>query len=105
MTKKFPAPWDSTGEGQTCLDITLLYRRFYIPISTNLYPLPLMHKLEGKTFFTSFQGSGYGKLAKITNVTADSALFPDIAQLRPWYVKRIENFQITFPVAKIISGH
>jgi len=91
--------------GRTCLDITLLRRRLYIPISTNLYPLPLMHNLEGKSFFTSFQGSGYGKLAKIINVTADSALFPDIAQFRPWYVKRIENFHITFPVAKIISGN
>ena len=91
--------------GRTCLDITLLSRRFSIPISTSLYPLPLMHKLEGKSFFTSFKGRGYGKLAKIINVTADSALFPDIAQCRPWYVKRIENFQITFPVAKIISGN
>jgi hypothetical protein len=64
-----------------------------------------MHKLEGKSFFTSFKGRGYGKLAKIISVTADSALFPDIAQFRHWYVKRIENFQITFPVAKIISGN
>jgi len=71
------------------------------PVSTRLLPFPLVQRHEGKNFYTTFSGSGTGRLAKIKSLEVQSGLFPDISLCKPIAAIRVEPFAITFPKALI----
>ena len=71
------------------------------PVHTALIPFPLSQNLDGKRFHTRYSGRGWGRLARIESMHIDAALFPDLTQARPLAVMTIEDFRITFPVARI----
>ncbi|EHQ06808.1 acetoacetate decarboxylase family protein [Leptonema illini] len=71
------------------------------PVHTALIPFPLSQNLDGKRFHTRYSGRGWGRLARIESMHINAALFPDLTQARPLAVMTIEDFRITFPVARI----
>lgn len=71
------------------------------PVHTALIPFPLSQNLDGKRFHTRYSGRGWGRLARIESMHIDASLFPDLTQARPLAVMTIEDFRITFPVARI----
>jgi hypothetical protein len=90
-------------DGELIMDVTL--RKFGLPyfVSTRLFPLPLVQKLNKKIYFTKFNGRGKGLLTFAKSITVNSKLFPDITRNRPLFIKRVENFKIEFPVSTIIE--
>ncbi len=71
------------------------------PVSTKLLPFPLVQQQEGKYFYTTFSGSGTGRLAKIERLEVNSDYFPDISSCKPIAVIKVDPFAITFPKAVI----
>jgi len=68
------------------------------PISTSLLPLRLVQTREGKTLATQPQGRGWGKLAKMRNLSLDPQLFPDLKSCSPWLALRVQPFTLQFPI-------
>jgi len=68
------------------------------PISTSLLPLRLVQTREGKTLATQPQGRGWGKLAKMRNLSLDPQLFPDLRSCSPWLALRVQPFTLQFPI-------
>ncbi len=69
------------------------------PVHTAFMPFPLVQHTDGKEYHTTFSGKGVGRLAKISDMTINENLFPDITAFKPVAIIRIAPFQITFPLA------
>ncbi len=90
----------SLGENAIA-ELTLESGKFSFPVNTKLFPFPLVQHHEGKYYYTTFQGSGVGKFAKLKDVRINPQLFPDISGFKPLFAIKVEPFKITFPVATI----
>lgn len=82
-------------------EFTLESGNLSFPVNTKLFPFPLVQTHEEKYYYTTFQGSGKGKLAKLKDVRINSSLFPDISGFKPLIAIKVDPFNITFPVATI----
>lgn len=91
-----------SGEN-TIAEFTLRSGNLSFPVNTKLFPFPLVQYHEGKYYYTTFQGRGAGKFAKLKDVRINPQLFPDISGFKPLIAIKVEPFKITFPVATIIS--
>lgn len=85
----------------TIAEFTLESGKLSFPVNTKLFPFPLVQQHEGKYYYTTFQGSGTGKLAKLKDIRINSQLFPDISGFKPIVAIKAEPFKITFPAATI----
>ena len=90
--------------GKTAASFRLRSGSFSFPVSTKLLPFPLVQQYEGKTYFTSFSGSGKGHFCKIEEMKITPSLFPDLSRFSPLAVIRVDPFAITFPEAVIRNG-
>lgn len=70
------------------------------PVNTNLLPFPLVQKYEDQILYTSFHGKGKGHFSKVKEITINSDLFPDISDIKPIAVIKVDPFSITFPIAE-----
>lgn len=69
------------------------------PVSTSFLPIDL-HQMWGEVdFFTKPSGNGWGKLARVKNLTIDPAFFPDLSSKKPLFAVKIDPFHIQFPKA------
>lgn len=93
----------ASGEN-TIAEFTLKSGKLPFPVSTKLFPFSLVQYHQENYFYTAFQGSGTGKLAKLTDVNINPNFFPDISNFKPLMAIKVEPFKITFPVAKITSS-
>ena len=85
-------------------EFTLKSGKLSFPVNTKFFPFPLVQYHEGKYYYTTFQGSGTGKLAKLKDVRINPQLFPDVSGFKPLIAIKVEPFKITFPVATIASS-
>jgi hypothetical protein len=92
-----------SGDG-TIAEFTLESGGLSFPVNTRLFPFPLVQYHEVSYYYTTFQGCGTGKLAKLKEVHINSRLFPDISNFKPLIAIKVEPFQITFPVATIVAS-
>lgn len=88
---------------KTIAEFTLKSGKLPFPVNTKLLPFPLVQYHEDKYYYTTFQGKGTGKLAKLKEVRINPQLFPDVSGFKPLFAIKVEPFQITFPVADIKS--
>lgn len=88
-------------DGKTFFEARFSSGGLRFPVHTALIPFPLSQNLDGRRFHTRYSGYGWGRLARIESMNIDAALFPDLTQARPLVVMTIEDFRITFPVARI----
>ena len=86
---------------KTIAEFTLESGKLSFPVSTKLFPFPLVQYHEGKYFYTTFQGSGTGKLAKLKDVNINSDLFPEVSEFKPLLAIKVDPFKIIFPVANV----
>ncbi len=82
-------------------EFTLEAGNLSFPVNTKLLPFPLVQNHEGNYYYTTFQGSGSGKFAKLKEVQINPKLFPDISGFKPLIAIKVDPFKITFPVATI----
>ena len=92
------------SDGNTVAEFTLQSGNLTFPVNTKLLPFPLVQHYEGKFYYTTFQGKGTGKFAKLKDVRINSRLFPDISGFKPLVAIKVDPFKITFPVATIESS-
>ncbi len=92
-----------SGES-TIAEFTLESGKLAFPVNTKLFPFPLVQYHEGKYYYTTFQGRGTGKLAKLKGVRINPQLFPDVSGFQPVAAMKVEPFKITFPVATVASS-
>jgi len=85
----------------TIAEFTLESGKISFPVNTKLMPFPLVQSYESKYYYTNFQGSGMGKLAKLKDVFINPQLFPDVSGFKPLMVIKVDPFQLTFPEAVI----
>lgn len=71
------------------------------PVTTRLMPLPLVQLLNGRVFYTRFNGRGKGTMARLSDVTVNPAYFPAIADARPLAGVGVRQFTIEFPEARV----
>lgn len=71
------------------------------PLHTGLLPFPLVQFRDGKAFYTTFTGTGWGELCKLEHIQINPELFPDVSHIKPIAVIKVSPFHITFPVAQI----
>ena len=85
------------------MDVTL--RKFGFPyfVTTKLFPLPLIQKINNKLYFTKFSGRGRSWLTSAKSMKVNSKYFPDISKDRPLFIKRVDNFEIEFPIPTTIT--
>lgn len=88
-------------EGNMIAEFTLESGKLSFPVNTKLLPFPLVQQYEGKYYYTTFQGSGKGRFAKLKDIRINPGLFPDISGFRPIAAIKVEPFKIVFPEAKI----
>ena len=88
----------------TIAQFTLKSGKLSFPVNTKLLPFPLVQYHEGKYYYTTFQGGGTGKLARLKDVHINPQLFPDVSGFKPLIAIKVEPFKITFPVATIASS-
>ncbi len=93
----------SSGENSIA-EFTLKSGKISFPVNTKLLPFPLVQNHEGKYYYTTFQGRGIGKFAKLKDIRMNPRLFPDISGFKPLIAMKVEPFQITFPVARIAAS-
>lgn len=73
------------------------------PLTTALVPLRLHQQLDGATLETRPSATGWGRLAKLSELTVNPVLFPDLNGLKPLVAVFIERFRMTFPVPSTVS--
>lgn len=85
-------------------EFTLKFGKFAFPVNTKLLPFPLVQHHEGKYYYTTFQGKGTGKFAKLEDIRINPRLFPDVSGFQPLIAIKVDPFTITFPAATISSS-
>jgi len=68
------------------------------PLTTALVPLRLHQQLDGAVLETCPTATGWGRLAKVSALTVNPVLFPDLNGLKPLATVFIDRFRMTFPV-------
>ena len=92
----------TSGE-HTIAEFTLQSGRLSFPVNTKLLPFPLVQYHENNYYYTTFQGSGTGRLAKLKDIQINPEFFPDIGGFKPLLAIKVEPFKITFPLPTIKS--
>ncbi len=72
---------------------------FRFPLTTALLPLRLHQQLDDEAFETQPTATGWGRLARVSELTVDPALFPNLNGLKPLLAVWIDSFRMVFPVA------
>lgn len=71
------------------------------PLTTALLPLRLHQQLDGQALETRPSATGWGRLAKVSDLVVNSVLFPELHGLKPLLTVAIERFRMTFPVPEV----
>ena len=71
------------------------------PLHTSLLPFPLVQMRDGKEFYTKFSGYGSGQFCKLNSVEINPELFPDVTNVKPFAIIKVNPFHICFPEAII----
>ncbi len=80
-----------------------------IPITTTLLPgfrvaqEPLPPSKAGQLLLTAPVASGSARLTTLTNLTIDTAFFPDLGRISPLVALTIADFKMTFPIPKHVT--
>ena len=69
------------------------------PVSTSFLPIDLHQLWDGVDFFTKPSGSGWGKIARVKDLSIDSDYFPDLTSKKPFVAVKFNPFHIGFPKA------
>ncbi|WP_266367741.1 acetoacetate decarboxylase family protein [Tellurirhabdus rosea] len=92
-----------SANGVNFLDVLVKPWGPRFPVSTKLMPLfRLLQKKRGEMLLTRPVASGKGQLVSVKDMSVKSAYFPQIGRIRPLAVMAVEDFRMTFPVAKRI---
>jgi hypothetical protein len=71
------------------------------PLHTSLLPFPLVQMRDGKEFYTKFSGYGLGQFCTLNSVEINPDLFPDVTNVKPIAIIKVNPFHICFPEAII----
>lgn len=69
------------------------------PLTTALLPLRLYQQLDGQALETRPSATGWGRLAKVSELGVNPVLFSDLNGLNPLAAVFIERFRMVFPLA------
>jgi hypothetical protein len=72
------------------------------PVTSAILP-PVVQYRDRKTFITRLQSRGQGQLVRLERLKVDGARFPAVDRFTPLVALKIQGFQMTFPVPKIIA--
>jgi hypothetical protein len=78
-----------------------------LPLRTAWIPAAfatLAQRLDGRTFYYRPEARGALRLCRLLNWRFDARLFPDLAAGRVLASLRVEDFAMTFPVARVADG-
>jgi hypothetical protein len=63
----------------------------------------LAQRLDGRTFYCRPEATGSMRLCRVRHWQFDAGLFPDLSRATVLTALRIEDFRMTFPVARIVD--
>lgn len=89
-------------EGKSCFEAQFTPFGVSFPVNGFLLPPVVQHR-EGKTFVTKLQSSGKAQLARLQHLKVTGNAFPGIDRFKPLLALKITDFQMTFPVPRILS--
>ncbi len=101
-----PIEWETTQNrdqvnvvknGKTVFSAAFESAGISFPFSTALFPLRLCQTWNKLKYFSRLSGSGWGKLAKITQLDLDPDYFPDIRGIAPLLAIKVNPFFMRFP--------
>ncbi len=83
-------------------EVTLRAHGPAVPLTAAVLP-PLVQQRDNRTFITRLQSTGVGRYARMSDVRADAAHFPDVSPFAPLIAMKIVNFRMLFPAAQIVE--
>ena len=87
--------------GKSALRLAARAGRLSFPIHSALYPFPLAHELDGRTFYTRLTASGWARRARLETLVGDGTLFPRLEGLAPFAAVSVDPFRMTFHPARV----
>lgn len=94
--------WDQVSvlhQDKQVFSIELEHGGIPIPVSTVFFPIQLCQTWNKLKFFSKPICTGWGKFAKIKNLEIDPQYFPDIRNLKPLLVLKVNPFNLEVPEA------
>jgi Acetoacetate decarboxylase (ADC) len=74
-----------------------------LPITTKLLPgFRVMQQRRKQLLLTAPVANGTGRLARLSNLSVKSALFPDVSRAWPLVALTVDDFTMTFPVPTLV---
>lgn len=106
--------WQVAPEGNSLVAVKLAGHRVLqtefklygppFPLTTALLPLRLHQQLDGRALETKPTATGWGRLAKVSDLVVNPVLFPDLNGLKPLLVVSIERFRMVFPMPERVKA-
>ncbi len=94
--------------GQDFADFVLKTGRLSLPVTTAIIPAALRTLIEmwdEKTYFTTPNGHGQVRPARLVKGQINPSYFPNVTQFQPVAGFRASCFNLEFPIATIKEGH
>lgn len=88
-------------DGVQIAELTTKAGLFRMPVNTGLFPIRLMQKWQGQTFFIKLAVSAGVEWLTSVKLSGDGKYIPDLSDLNPLGAVKLDNFKITFPVPEI----
>ncbi len=96
----------STGEdhltasldGAQIAELTTKAGLFRMPLNTGLFPITLMQRWQGQTFFIKLAVSAGIEWLTSVKLSGDGVHIPDLSGMTPLGAVKLDKFKITFPI-------
>jgi hypothetical protein len=92
-------------QGESVLETEISWGRIPLPLTTKFLRLelrqPVLDQDSHHFLLTRLLASGTGYLARLHHWRTNPKLFPELGPIKPLLALRVENFRMTFPVARI----
>lgn len=95
--------WSVEQNGKVFFRATMRFGGLPLPVHTRLLPMPLLQWRQGQGYLTRFRGHGWGKIARLQDLSVDGAIFPAISNLKPLIGLAVDPFNLTFPLPQLAT--
>lgn len=88
-------------DGAQIAELTAKAGLFRMPVNTGLFPVTLMQKWQGQTFFIKLAVSAGIEWLTSVKTYGDGVHIPDLSGINPLGAIKLDKFKITFPAPEI----
>ena len=91
-------------DGTQIAGLTASAGLFRMPVNTGLFPVTIVQRWQGRSFFIKLAVSAGIEWLTSIKVTGDGVHIPDLSDIKPLGAIKLDRFKITFPTPVIESA-